>query len=95
MCLTTIQCPNLDSPYLLGMPSQVKYTTWHTLKTSQLVDKEPSHHLRSSFFQLHFKIKWHSDGFAIHAKMFENLLEIPNLVDVNKMLFMNPFHLHA
>jgi hypothetical protein len=27
--------------------------------------------------------------------MLENLFEIPNLVDVNKMLFTIPLHLHA
>jgi hypothetical protein len=36
------------------------------------------------------------DGFAIfHVKAFENLFEIPNLVDVKKMLCMIPFNFHA
>jgi hypothetical protein len=46
--------------------------------------------------QLRLGIKWHSNGFAIlHAKAFENLLEIPNLVDVKKTLCTIPFHFHA
>jgi len=36
------------------------------------------------------------DGFAIfHAKAFENLLEIPNLVHVRKTLCTIPLHFHA
>ncbi len=43
--------------------------------------------------QLCLGIKWHLDGFVIfHAKAFQNLLEIPILVDVKKTLCTIPFH---
>ncbi len=47
-------------------------------------------------FQFCLGIKWHSIGFAIlHAKTFENFLEISNLVDVKETLCTIPFHFHT
>jgi hypothetical protein len=80
------------------MPNPVEYTTWHTSRIPPLGDKEtsPSHHPCSHFFQLCLGIKGHSDGFAIlDAKVFENLLEIPNLADVMKTLCTILFNFHA
>jgi hypothetical protein len=41
-------------------------------------------------------IKWHFDGFAIlYVKALENLLDIPDSIDVEKTMPLIPFCLHA
>ncbi len=65
---------------------------------NNLLIRNPNHFniFVHSLFQLGLGIKWNSNGFAIlHAKVLENLLEIPNLVDVKKTLVMIPFHIDA
>jgi hypothetical protein len=64
--------------------------------TACLKEPSPSHHPFHVLFQFCLGIKWHSNGFAIlHAKIFENFLEISNLVDVKQTLCTIPFHFHV
>jgi hypothetical protein len=81
-------------PCLLGMPNSS--STQHGIhQRSHGFLIRNLHHLIilvHILFQLYLGIKWHSNGFAIlHAKAFKNLLEIANLVDINKDVVHNPF----
>jgi len=69
MCLTTsnvlsLNWPCVQSPRLLGMSSSVKYTTWHTSRIQQLVDKEPlpsqylCSHSSSTLFWDQMALQW-------------------------------------
>ncbi len=104
ICLIAIQCSRLGLGHMLIHHAywvcQIRLNTQHGIhQGSHSLLIRNLHHLNILiiiFFQLWLGIKGHSNGFTIlHMKVFENLFEISNLVDVKPTLCTIPFHFHA